>query len=532
MTLLGPGGIGKTRLSLQVGADQIEHFPDGVYFVNLATAIDPENVFEAIVQATGLTSTSEDRPVNVLQKQLSGRQMLLILDNFEQVVAAGECVVSLIQHAPKLKVLVTSREALRVRGERLFEVPPLSVPSNGPLPALETVAEFEAVRLFVARAREFQPAFELTDQNVAAIVDICARLDGLPLAIELAVSRLRLFSPIELRDRLGTRLELLRDGARDLPTRQQTLRDTIAWSYDLLDSDERTIFPLLSLFAPTRTGAVEGVAIRIPPLQDINIVDRLTSLVDKSLARSIEINGHKQLSMLETIREYAAERLNEVPELNIAAKRAHAEYFTDVAQRTYVRWRGDEQPDVLDELGVELGNLTTAWQYWKSTVDLEQLHRLLDALWTLYEARGWYHAAVELANDLLQVLSTLPETTHRAQEEITLRTSLARGLLALGGYTDKVEESYARIVALAEQIGDLPRQYSVLRGLASYHLYLGDFKATASIGHRILDLADQHDDKNFKADGHLLIGASLCFNGQVAAGLEHLEQSISFFRSP
>ena len=332
LTLTGPGGIGKTRLALQAAADQLDRFADGAYFVDLAPVRDPEAAFEGIVRAVGVTGTSEERPVEVLRRQLRARHLLLLLDNFEQVVEAADGVAELLRQCPQLKVLVTSREALRVRGEHLFPVPPLSLPDGSGPPSAERAARYEAVRLFVERAREVRPGFALTDDNAAVVAEICARLDGQPLAIELAASRLRLFSPEELRDRLRTRLALLRGGPRDLPARQRTLRDTIAWSYELLDGEEQALFRLLSVFAPTSVEAVEAVAARLEPFQDIDVVERLMSLVDKSLVRGAEVAGRQRLSLLETIREYASERLAEYPDLESSSRLAHAYYFLDFAK--------------------------------------------------------------------------------------------------------------------------------------------------------------------------------------------------------
>ena len=530
LTLTGPGGIGKTRLALQAAADQIDRFEDGLYFVDLAPTRDPEAAFGATVRAVGLIGRSDERPLELLKEQLRPRHMLLLLDNFEQVMEAAGGVADLLRVCPDLKVLVTSREALRVRGERLSPVPPLSLPDDGgSAPSFESIAGSEAVRLFVERAREARPSFALTEDNVAAVAEVCARLDGLPLAIELAAARLKLFSPHELRDRLRTRLELLRGGPRDLPARQQTLRSTIAWSYELLDGEERAMFQVLSVFSPTRVQAVEDVVARIRPLRGVDVVDRLTSLVDKSLVRSAEGPGQQRLSMLETIREYAAERLEEQVDLSGPARRAHAEHFAEFVHLGQDRLFGSEREEALDELGAEIGNLVTAWRYWIAAGDLEQLNKLLDGLWVFYDARGWYHAAVELMNDLLGVLSATPSTSERVLEEITLRASLARGLLAIRGYTEEVEEAYGMALALSEEAGGLPQLFPVLRSLASFYMYRAEFDKGAAVGRQLLDLAGQPDMADVEVDGHLVLGANLAFLGDVPAALEHLDRAIASF---
>ena len=531
LTLTGPGGIGKTRLALQAAADQIDRFEDGVYFIDLSAVRDADAVFETIVRAVGLTGASDEQLLEVLKLELRARRMLLILDNFEQVMDAADSVADLLQQCSEVKVLVTSREALSVRGEHLLAVPPLSVPEAGVAQmSAELVAEHDAVRLFVERAREVRPGFALTDDNAAAIAEISARLDGLPLAIELAAARVKLFSPQELSDRLRSRLELLGRGPRDLPARQQTLRSTVEWSYRLLDGEERAIFQLLSVFSPTRVEAVEEVVGRLEPLEAIDVVDRLAALVDKSLVQSVEGDGPQRLSMLETIREYAAERLADEPGLGSAATQAHAAYFSDFAQARGDRLYGREREDALAELELELGNLLTAWGYWADARDLQQLEKLLDILWVLHDARGWYHGAVELTNDLLDVLSALPSTPDRAQEEVTLRTSLARGILAIRGYTEEAEEAFTAALALSEEgEGGPRRRLPVLRSLATFHLYRGEFDKTRAIGRKLLDLAEQHDDRGLQVEGHLIVGSSVAFLGDVPTGLDHLDRAIALF---
>jgi predicted ATPase/class 3 adenylate cyclase len=316
LTLTGPGGIGKTRLALQAAADEIDRFEDGVYLVDLSVARDADAAFEAIVRAAGLRGAGDGEPLELLAERLQGKRMLLLLDNFEQVMEAAEGLAELLRRCAGLKVLVTSREALRVRGEHLLAVPPLSLPTAaGARVSAEVAAASEAVSLFLERAREARPSFELTDENAAAIAEIVTRLDGLPLALELAAARLVLFAPDELRDRLRSRLEVLGRGPRDLPARQRTLRSTIEWSYELLDEEERAVFEVLAIFGPTRVEAVEEVVAGIDWLGDLDVVDLLASLVDKSFVRSVDARGSQRLSMLETIREYAAERLAEKPEL-------------------------------------------------------------------------------------------------------------------------------------------------------------------------------------------------------------------------
>ena len=290
VTLTGAGGTGKTRLALRAAADQIDRFADGVFFVDLITATDGDGVLGLITAAMGLAESTERSPLNELRRQLRSQQVLLVLDNFEQVMVAAPVLLELLADCSRLKLLVTSRQALRVRGENVVSVPPLSLPAEaaGATSAVE-LSQFEAIQLFVERARSVRSDFRLTDDNASAVAEICRRLDGLPLAIELATARMNLFSPEGLRDRLGSRLKL-GGGARDLPARQQTLRATIEWSYQLLDPAEQRLLELLSIFAGCSVEAVEAVAGGLDEAAGVELdaLEGLGSLLDKSLVRQAE----------------------------------------------------------------------------------------------------------------------------------------------------------------------------------------------------------------------------------------------------
>jgi predicted ATPase/class 3 adenylate cyclase len=530
LTLTGPGGIGKTRLALQAGADHMDAFPHGVYFVDLSAVRDPAGALQAIVQAVGLKVSGEDRLRQAIAEQLQTRRLLLLLDNFEQVMPAADDVAALLSECPDLKVLVTSREALRVRGEQLFPVAPLSLPDSSLAgTTAHEASQYDAVRLFVQRAQQARPSFQLTDDNAAAVAEICARLDGLPLAIELAAASLKLFSPNELRDRLRSRLELLRGAARELPARQRTLRSTIEWSYELLDDEERRLFQLLSVFSSARVDAVEEVSATLKPLAEVDVLDRLASLVDKSLVRSVEDAGGQRLSMLETIRTYAGEQLDAEPELSLAARRAHAEYFAEFSQARRDLLQGPGREKAVDDLASELGNLQTAWRYFVDSGDVSQLNKLIDPMWVLHDARGWYHGNVALTNDLLEVLSKSAAGPDRAEEEITLRLSLARGLLAIRGYSEEVEQVYREALALSEAAGGMPKRFPVLRSLASFHLYRGELDKTAAIGRQIIDLAEEQHDARLELEGRLILGPASYFMGETEAGQAHLDRAVALF---
>ena len=310
LTLLGTGGIGKTRLALQTARDLRDDFDGRVYFVDLSACTDLESVLSTTARTVGVRDESERPLLDDIKERIGTQPMLLVLDNFEQVTAAAPTVAELLRDCPELKQLVTSREALHITGEQVYPVPPLALPTRREHVPVAELVESDAVQLFVERARAVRADFELTAENAPAVIELCERLDGLPLAIELATARLALFSPQALVERLGSRLDLLTGGARDAPERQRALRSTISWSYDLLTGDEQRLLALLSVFSGATLEAVEDVAGQVQGLEGIDVLDGLSSLVEKSLVRRTDVGAPDlRLSMLETIREFAAERL-------------------------------------------------------------------------------------------------------------------------------------------------------------------------------------------------------------------------------
>jgi predicted ATPase len=310
LTLTGPGGIGKTRLGLQVAAELSDHFVDGVYFVNLAPISDPAFVLPTIAQTLGVQESASHQMLDILQAVLQERQMLLVLDNFEQVVSAAVEVAALLARCPRLNVPVTSRAALHLSGEHQFPVTPLELPDPRHLPDLNALSQYEAVALFIARAMAARPEFQVSNATAPAVAEICVRLDGLPLAIELAASRITLSPPQALLARLSQRFTLLTGGVRDAPARQQTLRSTIAWSYDLLEAREQRLFRRLCVFVGGMTlSAVEAVSAAMGDDPE-SVLYGMASLIDKSLLRQSEPEGEQpRFVMLQTIREYGWEAL-------------------------------------------------------------------------------------------------------------------------------------------------------------------------------------------------------------------------------
>ncbi len=526
LTLLGPGGTGKTRLALQVASELRDEFQDRVYFVDLASSRDSDAAVATMARTLGVRESSDKPLLDELKGQIKNKKMLSLLDNFEQVTVAAPTMAELLRDCPELKMLVTSREALHVRGENVFPVPPLELPQvENKSVSLEQIAQCEAVQLFVERAQQVNPNFELTEENAPAVAEICARVDGLPLAIELATARLNVFSPQALAERLSNRLKLLRGGARDLPARQQTLRDTIDWSYEMLDAGEQQLFALLSVFSGATLEAVEAVANETARFNDADIFEIVSSLADKSLIRQ----DNARLRMLETIREFAAARLDADTEFRTEVQRAHASYFADYTQK---QWQAlmDEGRDVaLMRLTADLENIKSAWRHWAGEGNLEQLNKFTNCLWFLYDARGWYHAAIELTTDLLRVLSTSVSTPERLRQEILLQTSLARALQSLKGYTDEVEHAFRRALELCDQAGEIPELFPVLRALGIFYTLSTQPEKSIEMGERIIRLGERLGDVNMQMEGEMLVGQNLGTTVNLQAGLDKVENALSCY---
>src|SRR6516164_2186599 len=353
LTLTGPGGVGKTRLALEVATTLGEDFADGVATVPLAPISDPDLVLPTIAQALGLKEGAAGSFLALLQAMLLDKQRLLVLDNFEQVLTAAPQVMELLAACPGVKLLVTSRAVLHVQGEHECAVPPLALPNLSQLPAPELLADSAAVALFVQRAQAAMPTFEVSSANARAIAELCVQLDGLPLAIELAAARIKLLSPQALLARLGSRLELLTSPAQDVPTRQQTLRNTMSWSYRLLEAAEQRLFRRLCVFVGGATlEAVEAVCGERDERAGWAL-DGVASLLDKSLLQQTEHEGEEaRLVLLGTIREYGLECLQSCGELE-ATRNAHAVYYLALAEEAEPRLRGAEQASFMAHLGME-----------------------------------------------------------------------------------------------------------------------------------------------------------------------------------
>ncbi len=424
LTLTGPGGTGKTRLSLEVGAQMLGDFEDGVFLVTLAPIKDAGLVASAIAKTLSVKESAERPLLDSLKEHLRDKRMLLLLDNFEQTLEAAPLLVELLASSPKVKILVTSRAVLHVTGEQQFPVPPLSVPDSKSMPPVKALEQYSAVALFSQRARAVKPDFAITNANARAVVEICRHLEGLPLAIELAAARIKLFPPQAMLARLNDRLKLLTGGPRDLPERQQTMRSAIAWSYDLLEEEEKKLFRRLSSFVDGCTSeAAEAVCNAEGDLR-LDVLEGLASLVDKSLQRQEEhLGGEHRFRAFETIREYARECLSKSGE-ELAIRQHHAKYFLKFAEQIEPQLLGSNQELWLDRLEAELDNLRAALEWCEETGEVEIGLRLSGALWRFWSTRGYLAEGRERLATLLTAYTSLPPS------KATMKALYAAGVLA------------------------------------------------------------------------------------------------------
>ena len=456
LTLTGPGGTGKTRLSLQIAAQVADSFPGGVTFVPLAPITDAEVVAPAVVEALHL-ETAQSSPRDRLLAHFRERHALLVMDNFEQVLGAATLVADLIRACPGLKVIASSRGPLRISGEQEMPVPPLALPDPGA--SAERVSQYEAVRLFIDRAVAVKPGFSVTNENAPAVAEICARLDGLPLAIELAAARVRLLTPEAILTRLTSRLGLLQSSARDLPDRQKTLRGAIAWSHDLLDEPGRRLFARLAVFAGG--GTLEDVEVICGGADlGVDVLTGLEALVDQSLVRQEEHGAEARAIMLETIREYALERLAEGPDAETMHTR-HALRFLALAEEAGPHLLRLERRTWLARLEREHDNLRAAFDFCTGSGRVEEALRIASALWRFWQFRGHLREGLQRVT---RVLADPASEAHPRAREPALEA--AGGLSYWLGDPALTTASYQESLALARSNGDPARISNALYNLS------------------------------------------------------------------
>ena len=584
VTLTGVGGSGKTRLALEVATRLGDDFPDGVSFVNLAPVTDPALMVATIAQALDVRERPGQALLDSLIDTLRDNRMLLLLDNFEQVVEAASAVAELLAGTPRVKVLVTSRAPLHLRGEHEVHVPPLATPDVWRLPPLAQLAEYEAVRLFTERAQAVEADFALTAANGPAVAAICHRLDGLPLAIELAAARVKMLPPPALLARLGSRLAALTGGSRDAPARQRTLRATLAWSYDLLGEAEKQLFRRLGVFVGGATlDAIEAVTggerlgirdLRLEmvgsdssisnPHSPISLPGGIAALVDQNLVvRLPGADDEPRFGMLETVREYALEQLAASEEAP-AIRGRHARYYLQVAEAGAAALTGRESPLWLERVAPEQENFRTALRWLLGVLDAEAAVRLATALGSLWltlglvrEARNSMEAALphvesasretqarayETAGQLAQSQGDLRHADVFFDRALALyqqlddKAGLARtlnGMAISARYRDDAEDSRTRIQAalvVAREANEMASIADALRHQAACARDDGDFVTARTLNQECIAILRSLEDKTRLAVALHGAAWTFLFQADHAAARPLLEESVALFR--
>jgi predicted ATPase len=550
VTLTGPGGTGKSRLAIEAGSRLLRHFSDGVFFVELAAIREPDQVISEVARALGVAERGSRGLEEELAGHLESKHLLLVLDNFEQILEAGPAVARLLQASPRLAVVVTSRAPLRLRGEHEFPVPPLGLPGDR-IRSRDDVGGAESVHLFVERAAAIAPNFALTDRTAPAVSEICRRLGGLPLAIELAAARVTILDPDELLVRLERQLPLLTGGPRDAPERQRTLRATIEWSYQLLQKEEARLLARLAVFAGTFSlDAGEAVA-------EADL-ETMSALVDGSLLNPI---GDSRFALLQMVREYASERLEDSDEAE-RLRDAHAEHFLALAEKAEAELAGPEQTVWLDLLEAEHDNLAAALDWFGGRHPELQL-RLIVALRRFWYVRGYLSEArrrLELALEgdaappqlrrraltaaaaLALIQGDYEEARTRAEESVEMAraggesTSLANALSNLGaivlaaGDSEQARALLEESVGLARQAGDPRVAALAINNLGDVALTTGDYELAQGLFEESLALLRNHGDVANVARSLFNLGAAALRLGTPAVALERWRESIALCR--
>jgi predicted ATPase/class 3 adenylate cyclase len=562
LTLTGPGGTGKTRLAIQAAAALLDGFADGCFFVPLSPISDPSLLLSTIAQVLGVQEAGDRPMAETLNEYLEPKEILLVLDNFEQILEAGPAVGELLNHNPRLKAVVTSRAVLHVHGEHEFPVPPLALPEPGEHPTAESLGQYEAVALFIQRARAMRPDFEVTNKNAPAVAEICARLDGLPLAIELAAARVKFLDPGDILARLSDRLALLRGGAKDLPTRQQTLRDAIAWSYDLLGEDERALFRLFSVFVAGWTlDAAEAVI-----AADMDVFEGVASLADKSLVRRDPgASGEPRFSMLMTIREFAWERLLASPEAD-EVRRRHAGFFLALAEEAEPNLTGPEHMRWLDRIERDHDNIRAALRW---SIEKDQANvglRIGGALWRFWHLRGHFTEGRAWLGELLEIPSGLARTGARAKglnglaglvywqaeydlaatywneslsiwQELDDRGQIGEVLYSLAylagvaGDNHRAKELFRQSVELFQEAGNRRGEGNARMSLGMMQGQDREYESALETTHEALAIVSEIGDAFGMANASGMLGRLAVDQGRFEEGRPHLLETLRLFQS-
>jgi predicted ATPase/DNA-binding CsgD family transcriptional regulator len=569
LTLTGPGGCGKTRLALRVAADLLDTFADGVWWIELAPLADPNLIAQTIATTLGLRAEASPSLLETLINYLRAKQILLILDNCEHLIAAcAKLVHALLQACPDLYIMATSREGLNIGGEVLYTVPPMATPHPHDVPLVEALTQYEAVRLFIERAASVLPGFALTDRNASAIAQVCYQLDGMPLAIELAAARVKLLQVDQIAARLDDRFHLLTDGNRMALLRHQTLRAAIDWSYDLLDEDERLTLRHLSVFAGGWTlEAAEAVCADRVRDEPTRILDQLTQLVNKSLV-SVEREQGKQTRyrMLETIRQYAQEKLNGSDDAAPMRDR-HLAYFTALSEQA---WYGFLSPDHhlwTRRIATEIDNVRSALNWSLAEGDSELGLSSAIALFHFWIEAGYVAESIAIYQDLLASPEAATPSLIRAKALAFLSLShlrlgeheqamrAAEAALALDktqrndeatayalaglGHAYALQENYPQALtclkqslALFQALHHVPGQGWTLSRLGTMALHMGDPERAEAWLAEQTDLMRSANNTLYLTYALRYWGFALLQRGDVAQALSKFQEELALFKDP
>jgi len=526
LTLTGPGGIGKTRMSLQIAAETFQDFPAGVYFVPLSAVRDPELIGSALAQVLGIPVAGTRLPIEGVLDHLRDKTMLLVLDNYEQLLPDGAPITTqLLKASPGLKLLVSSRSVLHVYGEQELPVEPLRLPNQNALPPLETLTQYEAVKLFIERAITVKPDFMATNENAPSIAGICERVDGLPLAIELAAARVKLFSPQALLTRLEKSLSALGTGARDLPDRQQTLKGAIDWSYDMLEAPQKRLVNRFGVFA--RGANLEQAEVVCGPAEEVggDVLTCLDELADQSLLRRLPDFEEPRLLMLQTIRDFALERLEESGEAATIRDR-HADAYCELAAAAAPNVFGKDQRLWLDRLERDHDNFRAALDWCVSQGDAERAMRLAATFWRFWQMRGHLHEG----RARLETILGLPGRSDEKESRIHALEA-AGGIAYWQGDMDASQRFYDECVALLRGGPDRKALANALYNAAFPRLVdRRDMEHSYEILMEGLAIFRELGDEVGISNCQWASGNYLYFIGRLEEGVPALDEAIRLFR--